>query len=1244
MGSTTTRSDRSRFVRILALGIRVLGWICALFFALALGLEQTRYPERWIAHLLDTRLGPAVAGVHIGDIEFSWIRRTAIVHDLVLGGEQPDLSIARLEVRLDWNARGGVRIEQARADEARLRLSPSLVNGLQALLEAPGSTPTPQLPELIVHGLSLSVETPHDGSIPVGKLDLALIRDGQGKPRLTGRLAPAAGPPQGGTIFLEGALVGDDRLEVRGAARDLILSSEYLPPTGSFASLRSLAPQAHFDLEAHATWRLGRDVLPKGSIHLAFEDGRAILPWLEDPQARPVENIAVTLEVAFDPAHPKTLWDRSAWQARGGVRASWNGINFQGALLLGQAADRGRLAEGWVHIPELPIEENLLDAGAHAEWLEDLWAAIQPSGKAEVAVGVAIPRGWTPQEGWIDPVDRVVAVIAKGEASGAYVGWPATPGGPRNQGFPLEMTGLRGKVFYAHHGGRPLSEEVSIFDMVGRHGEDQARGRCSVRFSPHWKRRVEQRFLGPERFHLLVESDHITVSEDLRPAFEGLRGVEGCEELWSEYRPTRGGLSVRLELLRRADSLESTPLEMQTDLEIGFSDVAARWSGFPLPCEGINGKLHLSSEGLSGRAATGLQLTCATPAAEGPVHISGRSEYDSEGPEIGRWEVSIDGLDSGYPKLREIIALQEPRALAGIEAAGVSGRVDARVEVTQESATDQPQRRLEILPVTGAVSLRPTDLPLETRDLEGRLIATWSETDQSDISFGVLGRWREDRPVWVEGRFPPQGEGSLRVLGAGIDPLDPELVNAIQSTLEDADSSGGLPFDPAGLDGQGRVDFDFTLSVSPGTGEFEPTGLVAALRFDHLGISDQPPLRELRGEVHWDPREELWTASGLRAVFEETPVRLENARWRPLPDGGWEFKTLMAAEAIPLDRAHLGILLDEPTVGALMDDLHLTGHFDIESSDLSAVSDPHGNYGVRFGGQLSVRDLSVRIGVPVEVNFARGVRFELRVEEGRVRALARVRSFSGEVAGRLLDDARLQMTYIAPRLTIEALDGAFEGGRLRSLAGRGGSTFFAIDLAPPYPFILAGRMVQVEVGRLLRGVFNSSFANRGLLEASLQLRGDMQHLTGIRGGGSFELFDSALWAVPVFQAVLSRLGFPSAATFSNMTGHYRVADGVIAFPDLELRSNLLSLVGSGTIDFDGTLSHDLEVRYALLDQFGPLTRLLYQIQNSLLRISVRGDMARPEVVVRGLFSQFFSPPSNKQRLPLPSLADLPPRF
>jgi len=92
-------------------------------------------------------------------------------------------------------------------------------------------------------------------------------------------------------------------------------------------------------------------------------------------------------------------------------------------------------------------------------------------------------------------------------------------------------------------------------------------------------------------------------------------------------------------------------------------------------------------------------------------------------------------------------------------------------------------------------------------------------------------------------------------------------------------------------------------------------------------------------------------------------------------------------------------------------------------------------------------------------------------------------------------------------------------------------------------------------------------------------------------------------------------------------------------------SPLLRLEGSGRLGLDGRLRHDFEVRYSVVDRMGPFTRLLYWIQNNLLRVAVRGDIARPVVILRGTFLDLFRERDSLERhLPLPAFAPLPARF
>jgi hypothetical protein len=71
---------------------------------------------------------------------------------------------------------------------------------------------------------------------------------------------------------------------------------------------------------------------------------------------------------------------------------------------------------------------------------------------------------------------------------------------------------------------------------------------------------------------------------------------------------------------------------------------------------------------------------------------------------------------------------------------------------------------------------------------------------------------------------------------------------------------------------------------------------------------------------------------------------------------------------------------------------------------------------------------------------------------------------------------------------------------------------------------------------------------------------------------------------------------------------------------------------------------DLQVRYELIDRLGPITRILYAIQNQLLSVAIRGDLARPVVIIRNFFTSVSQKNDRYRALPMPTLTPLPPRF
>jgi hypothetical protein len=271
----------------------------------------------------------------------------------------------------------------------------------------------------------------------------------------------------------------------------------------------------------------------------------------------------------------------------------------------------------------------------------------------------------------------------------------------------------------------------------------------------------------------------------------------------------------------------------------------------------------------------------------------------------------------------------------------------------------------------------------------------------------------------------------------------------------------------------------------------------------------------------------------------------------------------------------------------------------------------------------------------------------LRLEGGRLRAVARVHDLEGTLAGRALSHANMLLTYIEPQLSIEDLSAELEGGQLSSLgvgAQRSG-TALSIGLEAPYVFQLALDFVGVDIGRLLHGMFDSDFAAKGSLNAQLRLRGNTERVLDVEGSGSVDVSKSRLWSIPVFRELFSQIGLGSAAVFERMFANLHVHAGRLELSDIAVSSPAVMLRGErGWIDGNGDMHFDLELRYGTVDNLGVLARFIYWIQNQLLSVSIRGDMARPSVVLKNPFSGLFGGGKHKRALPLPPFTSLPPRF
>ena len=1277
-GSTTRPiSTKPRWLRVL-IG---LGWAAWLLMGLVLWLPGNGRLERFVARTLQDQLGAAEGIVEVSAITLNWTARSATIGRIAYVAQREELALQDLELRLGWSLTHGLFLEQAVALHGYLRVSEPLIQGMQATLgDAPAAlTPVDlsRIPALAIENLRLEVETPEWGDMPLGVVRASLQKDSSGRPHLAGRMVPALEGDQG-EFLLEGSMEADGRLIFRSTARDLPLGPGFLPDVPAFNWVRDLYPEGRADLDANGQWAFSRAALPHLELHAVLREGEVRLPWLANRPAHTLVDLGAVCSASFTPGREPSLWDRDAWEGQADLSARWKDTQVDGQIRFARASTTDALAELFAHVEKVPLDEELVELLGSAEWAHDLWASLALGGELEAFVGLRTSTDWDPTQSVT--LESAVALVADGNASCAYVGGLNEDGsGVRNYGFPLPITQVEGLVTHLVGPHLALPERLSLVGLKGSHPSGPVRANGSSHLMPlRLATASQQGAHQPHQFDLSIQASALAVDDNLRAALGGLSGLAGCERLAEEYRPDGGRFDLELTLRRQTGQKA-----LSADILLDVQEVDLTPEVLGLGLQEAQGRLAILIDGKdAGGSVISVDLHGDVEGCEGDVRVMGRSESATEHT-LAWWNVAASRVDLNDTRLRARLGKRMPEDL---DALGLVGQVSLDLHSVQTSDSE-PRAQMEINSGAEPLSASPLKFPGVVETVVGRasLDLRWpnvAERAESDALGSAQVAWR----VAASGQFPLTGttrmplDGSsddpgmldpptseftrvplylsaggrpahpaqVDISGAGLDLEAPQVRESL-ALFSGPSPEGAAPAELAKLEHAGTLDFSAHLTLPLHTGPSGTPSPPPTLQLDvsahlrRIGPPDAPILEAVEGGGEFDGNN--WTFESLTAELAGSPVLLNEVILQPGSQGTW-LEAQLSALSVPIDEAHLQHFLDAQTLDSLLGELGCSGEVQFDSTRLELTRQEDATIGMHLKGPVTLRDVSMRLGLPVVVHRAENIALDLYYESGRVRAAAKVRDLEGEVAGRKLSQANLQVTYLDPRLTIEALDGRFDGGRLRSIAlpGSARSGFFSLDLAEPYAFSLAGEMKDVDVSQLLRGVFNSDFANRGKINADIQLHGRLSELKGIQGAGRFRLTDSGLWAIPVFQVLFSQLGFESAAVFSRFDARFTVDQAKIDMDHIRLKSDLLSLVGRGTVDMQGNLSHNLEVNYSLLDRLGPITRVLYGIQSSLLRISVQGNLDRPVVSIKGLFSQFFTPTTEGEKLPLPAYSKRRRRF
>lgn len=1218
-----------------------LGLACVVLglAATSLVLERSGWLGRWVRARLVERLGEPL---EIGDVRLAWFDAALEIDGLDLGLERDAVELE--SVRIVLRAGRGLLPRPALIEVQGGRVV--LGDELEARIAAIGARADEtggRAPAVVLRNVGFELRQPTLGTLPIGRVHVAFHSDAVGRRSLSGHLSPGLAASVADErrapvpLYLSGEEFAPGEFALQVTADGSPFDVEDLPRGTALDDLRATGLRGRLSVAAELRVSLARLTQASGRVRARLA-GASLAP---SPESALITDLSLDLDARCAPGLGESAASWGAWRGLLQLAGSWRGAELEGWCVLGTHAGPERAARAWVHVRDLPLDLETVSALHLGTIGQATWNALAPSGTAQALLAGELSLAGRPR--------FALEVACDGDTRLAYVGFPVRGAGAP-QGFPMPVERVHGRMLALYDGERSPRLQLAVLDARGSHTLDVPeerdvwlRGQVLSELTPGIEPEWDMRF-GARR--IPVDGGGIPL---------GLRGLNGTDWIWPAFSPTGGEASFEAAMQHVRDQRGLAAV-----FRIRVEGTNVVWQELPLPIQDSALALELRFDperawGAAflgeGRGMTSDRVRVAgrvwsrvhgdtPPAARDPLYEEIAIEVDN---------VSLRGTD------RQILGESVPEIEALLEQIAAAGKVDARLHSVGAEPGTRVALTAEISP--REVALAPQAFRVQTRDVRGRvLVEARSPRGPADQPAGparvrlapLVGEWPGGARVACTADVTG-GRGELHFQAAGLDPLNRGLVGALQASVGGSGAAAGLDLSALSVDG--RVDAHGQVSFSPDPGARAANRFSVFLRDNDFRIA--PPsgaaegggfgLSRLNGVLLQEGQE--LSGSGIRAQLGRTPLVLREARFA-LDGDGFRLETRPSARGLPLDREHLRYFLDPGAVDALLDELDFGGTLDIDDARL-VLSGRAGKAGrVTFEGRVTPRDLRVDLGLPVTVASAAMQIESLVFEGGHVRAWATVEALEGQIAGRRLEQGRLQLTYVEPHLSILDLDSRLEGGRLAHLGGVGtaGAPAFSMDLAAPFPFDLGLSLSDVDVQGLLRGVFESEFASSGLASGELRLTGDLEQVRTIRGDGWLNLRDSTLWSIPVMRDLFSQLGFDNTAVFERMRTRFAVRDGSVDMDAIGVYSPLLQLVGSGHLDFEGRLHHDLEVRYSLVDNLGPFRRALYWVQNNLLRIAVRGDMSRPRVEISGLLSFLTTAGTGRRDLPLPPLTPLPDRF
>jgi hypothetical protein len=404
-------------------------------------------------------------------------------------------------------------------------------------------------------------------------------------------------------------------------------------------------------------------------------------------------------------------------------------------------------------------------------------------------------------------------------------------------------------------------------------------------------------------------------------------------------------------------------------------------------------------------------------------------------------------------------------------------------------------------------------------------------------------------------------------------------------------------------------DIDATLELAQTFGS-APDRLQLHIVPRHLTVTAAPlPYRldNLHGEIAVTPQDV--TLTNLTAEHGNSKLAISGGgRLGARQD--WNLR--ISADTLPVDEELLAAL--PASVSSIFRGMKVGGTIGLDLSKLEfwptgqSATQPSGA-DVDFAAKIILRGTSMDIGLPA-TQMSGAIDLAGLIRSGNLHRLeGRCAVDSLLLAGRQGSDLKLTLAKITddPEIDISHVEGNFASG---DIAGQGdyiysdsGSSRYDVNLVLRDADV---RQITEPAGQDIRG----------RVTASLQMGGTWDDPSSRRGHGDVSVVGEKMYNIPLMLGLMqiTNLALPTTSPFNQISTRYTLEGQKVELEDISLRSNDVSMNGSGEMDFaKRQVSLWLATNNPTLVALPVIGPLLSGANQELLRVHIKGTIEQPKV-------------------------------